>query len=700
MDSTPKFLRIKYEKVEFIARGAYGRVYKCVRSGKTTAVKVLDALDPAARTRFKGEVDILRRVDHENIVKVLDAGETDGHYWYESEYASQGHFGIMASYLFYSDADRVKYFRQICLGVQALHELDPPIIHRDLKPSNILVFEYLEPQRHVVLKVADFGIAAIAGEASSLTTTGTALGTAHYMAPERSKNPRVKTPQSDIYSLGITFLEACTGYTIPSQENLDLVPDVLRPIVSKMVRQSPGERYQSVAEVIEAFNNLSFHRLQFGTESQGNVRGTTIFRVNIGRELENVLETLNRCDSENVLDRLKVFERTLDRLGAARDHEAHTISNISAVAMATIDEADREALVRLIQRFDDAASMTTEQDWYLPSPDQWSKFLADAFEASSYRATKHLCLEILVKVLVRFGSPWTKNYFYLTITKIEDPSYMEYLAERLREVGREDIAVLLDGVPDERDLDLDALRSTLRGAEQISVQTKLDSLALEEEPFYETPEYDLTPRVVQPMNESISVTEAKNQSIETAVPTPNIRCLSAYPHTVMRTSAHEEKSHFIFAETPYDAELGVIAVFGHESKDKLPLSTLYDVKARIYYYDFRSKRLVYKVRRGFWLSHTYDSVLFSADAVRRLLVCIVDGLNVKVLEHRCESHSMCFAAIEETLSDVGGLDIEVFLVAGSHEEPIKGYKFELRILSENALPLFQFMGEVEPRLLS
>jgi hypothetical protein len=72
-------------------------------------------------------------------------------------------------------------------------------------------------------------------------------------------------------------------------------------------------------------------------------------------------------------------------------------------------------------------------------------------------------LEILAKLLVRFGSPWTKNNLYLLIQRIEDPSYVEHLAVCLREVGREDIAKLLDGVPIERPLYLDALRTALHG---------------------------------------------------------------------------------------------------------------------------------------------------------------------------------------------------------------------------------------------
>ncbi len=112
-----------------------------------------------------------------------------------------------------------------------------------------------------------------------------------------------------------------------------------------------------------------------------------------------------------------------------------------------------------------AAEITTERDEIAPVPDMWAHFMADTFHFSSYRPTKSLCLEGLAKFLVRFGSPWTKNYLYLTIKSIEDPSFMDHLSVCLREVGREDVASLLDGVPDQRALDLDALRIALRNAD-------------------------------------------------------------------------------------------------------------------------------------------------------------------------------------------------------------------------------------------
>jgi serine/threonine protein kinase len=161
MVEIPKFLQAKYDNVEFIDHGAHGRVYKCTRAEAVTAVKVLDALDSESQKRFRSEVDILRRIDHKNVLKVLGAEETDGYYWYESDFASEGHFGQMAGYLFYSDLDRVNYFSQICSGVQALHDLNPPIIHRDLKSSNILAF--LDPEQRTVLKNRRFWFSRTCG---------------------------------------------------------------------------------------------------------------------------------------------------------------------------------------------------------------------------------------------------------------------------------------------------------------------------------------------------------------------------------------------------------------------------------------------------------------------------------------------------------------------------------------------------------
>ncbi len=461
MDTPPKFLQEKYDNVEFIAQGDYGRVYKCARAEAITAVKILDAFDSESQERFKTEIKILQHIDHINIVNLLDAGETDGYYWHESEYANQGHFGQMQGYLLSTNnLDVVDYFRQICIGVKALHDLEPSIIHHDLKPTNILVFEYLPPKQHTVLKIADFGLATIAGTIA----TGNVVGANVYRAPEV-----IKTLQSDIYSLGITFLEARTGHTTPNQENLNSVPELLRPIIQMMVQQHPRDRYQSISEVLEAFDGLSSFQLFTGREPQENKGITPTFhftyQVDIGRELENALEFLYTCNSDNVFERWTALERMLDRLGDAHDHKAHILMNMPRNAIAMIDKVNYEKLLGIVRRFMKAAELTKDSDFYRPAPRSWSCFLAETFALLWHPPTKHLCLEGLANFLVRFRSPGTKDYLYITIKNIGDPSYMEHLAVCLREVGREDIAGLLDGVPDQRPINFEALESTLYNAE-------------------------------------------------------------------------------------------------------------------------------------------------------------------------------------------------------------------------------------------
>src|SRR5262249_2708891 len=145
--------------------------------------------------------------------------------------------------------------------------------HRDLKPRNILVFDNPERGADPILKIADFGISAIAGSDSHLTTSGQVLGTPLYMAPERRLNPRRRTPQSDIYSHGITCAQVYTGQPM-SGENLDSVPEVFRPIITKMTRRKPTDRYQSVRELLTDLQDLSPFRLIYGYDIvEGQVPG-------------------------------------------------------------------------------------------------------------------------------------------------------------------------------------------------------------------------------------------------------------------------------------------------------------------------------------------------------------------------------------------------------------------------------------------
>jgi hypothetical protein len=229
-----------------------------------------------------------------------------------------------------------------------------------------------------------------------------------------------------------------------------------------MVLERPNELYKNVVEVIEALNCLPFDLLFFGRKRGENERFAQAYHINIGRELENAVDFLIKSNVDNVLDHLAALERSLDRLGDNPDHEAHIISIIPRDVIALIEHADGEALLQLVRRFDRAAERTTDQDFYQPSLNSWGHFLVNTFDVSSARATKSWCLEDVAKFLDRFGNPDMRYYLCKVIERIDDPSYMEDLAEYLRQAGREDIAGLLDGVPDRRTLDLEAVRHALR----------------------------------------------------------------------------------------------------------------------------------------------------------------------------------------------------------------------------------------------
>lgn len=460
-DAIPEFLLAKYDSVEFIDKGVDGWVYKCVRNGTVTAVKILSTLDSVARARFDREVEILRGFAHPHIVKFLDAGETDGYHWLESEFATESHFGKMFPYLNYSHHELRGCFVQICLGVLALHESEPQIIHRDLKPRNILVFQNPAQPSEPILKVADFGLSAIAGDSSHLTTSGQVLGTGSYMAPERVQNPYLKTPESDIYSLGITFLEACTGDTTIG-ENVDNVPNVLRPIIRKMIRHSPKERYQSVRDVITDLTNLSMFQLLYGREMEpGEIPGPG-FSMNTAGQLARIVEVIYNATAESIENQLTLFERTLDSLGTdVHDNKAHAISSIPSHVAKLIDEVLPDRLCRLIERFDYAAERTKDGDFFFDSSDRWGWFLVETFKACSYRPTRYACLASLSKIFVRFNTPLLRQYVGHLIYTIQDPADLEQFAALLREQNREDIAKLLDGVPAQRNLDVNALRLVL-----------------------------------------------------------------------------------------------------------------------------------------------------------------------------------------------------------------------------------------------
>jgi serine/threonine protein kinase/tetratricopeptide (TPR) repeat protein len=198
-------------------QGGMGAVYLAERDDGVfhmrAALKLVHRglhFDPQFVRRFREERQILARLDHPGIARVIDGGITeDGLPYYVMEYVDGEPIDEWCDTRRLPVDARLALFAKVCDGVAAAHRLG--IVHRDLKPSNVFVTEQGEP------KLLDFGIAkmlepwSVAGPApTALTRTGERLLTPEYASPEQLRG-EPPVPATDVYSLGVLLYELLTG---------------------------------------------------------------------------------------------------------------------------------------------------------------------------------------------------------------------------------------------------------------------------------------------------------------------------------------------------------------------------------------------------------------------------------------------------------------------------------------------------------
>ncbi len=202
----------RFNVISMLGSGAMGSVYRAMDNltGQFVAIKVLLALDAQSFKRFHREMELLKRLNHPNLVALYDAnlaGETPYLVMECVEGISLDRLLTRRGLFRVSDACEV--ISQVAKGLQHAH--DQNVIHRDIKPSNIMI----TPQGHV--KLLDWGLARILQGMNNsmqdifITVAHQTVGTPDYIAPEQLEDSRTVDGRADIYSLGGTLFTLLTG---------------------------------------------------------------------------------------------------------------------------------------------------------------------------------------------------------------------------------------------------------------------------------------------------------------------------------------------------------------------------------------------------------------------------------------------------------------------------------------------------------
>jgi eukaryotic-like serine/threonine-protein kinase len=253
----------RYELKSVIGRGSFGEVYDAsdVLSGARVVVKLFTATDERAREAFEAESRAASRLNHPNVVKLLEWGDHEGQNYLVWEYVAGESLATILKQGALPLPSVVQLGMAIAGALERAHAV--AILHRDVKPTNVLIPGWPDTPRFENAKLLDFGVAGDIGHDDGKTRVGMIYGTPLYMSPEQVRG-EAQSAATDVYGLGLLLYEAVTGSRLwrgrdavelirdilsgAVEERLDGVPPKLRPLILACVARDVKAR-PSMAQV-------------------------------------------------------------------------------------------------------------------------------------------------------------------------------------------------------------------------------------------------------------------------------------------------------------------------------------------------------------------------------------------------------------------------------------------------------------------
>jgi serine/threonine protein kinase len=404
---------------ETLGAGKFGVVYQCKDSEgeeddwpcalKRLQKDVLPSNEACAR--FKRETDLQSDLAHENVVPVVDAGESEKYGpWFVMPRAMNGSLkDAIADGRAADPAWALQVFEGVLEGMAHAHEQG--VMHRDIKPSNVLMFGD-------VPRIADFGIARqVDNDGTTLTHTAEQLGTFRYMAPEQLADVKRVNPAADVYSLGKVLCHLLSGIVPePFKVSLHGVPSEYRHFIDKCCRDEPSQRFQTAREALARFRRMSAPiEVILPTLDQG-------------RELAESAEAALRTDTELVtVDALEThFQSHSD------DREVHmeVLPRLSAAVTASWLARNLEGFRGVIVTYD---TMLTEANLNFAYCDVVARFYREIFRTTDDVGLKRLVLTRLVVMGHEYNRFFVHDLVVEMLSTLDDACDIEIAEEVVQE---------------------------------------------------------------------------------------------------------------------------------------------------------------------------------------------------------------------------------------------------------------------------